>query len=96
MIGLSLISSNLQNAELRIRQLEESLLDRNEELDKVRKQLREEKQKILNVEAHWRAQLESERQDADVKYDGQVSNISFLQLKRKISIRKIASLLVFI
>lgn len=63
-----------QNAELRIRQLEESLLDRNGELDKVRKHLREEKQKILNVEAQWRAQLESERQDADVKYDGQVLN----------------------
>ena len=75
MIGLSLISCNLQNSELRNRQLEESLLDRNEELDKVRKQLREEKQKILNVETQWRAQLESERQDADVKYDGQVSNI---------------------
>ena len=66
-----------QNAELRIRQLEESLLDRNEELDKVRKHLREEKQKILNVEAQWRAQLESERQDADVKYDGQVFELLF-------------------
>ena len=66
-----------QNAELRIRQLEESLLDRNEELDKVRKHLREEKQKILNVEAQWRAQLESERQDADVKYDGQVFKLLF-------------------
>ena len=69
-----------QNAELRIRQLEESLLDRNEELDKVRKHLREEKQKILNVEAQWRAQLESERQDADVKYDGQVFKLLFFYL----------------
>ncbi len=57
---------------MRIKQLEESLFERNDELDKVRKQLREEKQKNLDIEKHWRAQLESERQDADIKYDGQV------------------------
>ena len=60
-----------ENGELRMKQLEESLFERNDELDKVRKLLREEKQKNLDIEKRWRAQLESERQDADIKYDGQ-------------------------
>ena len=68
----------LQNAELRIKQVEESLLERNGELDKTRKQLREEKQKNLDIEKHWRAQLESERQDSDIKHDGQVFIFLFL------------------
>ena len=60
-----------ENGDMRIKQLEESLFERNDELDKVRKLFREEKQKNLDIEKRWRAQLESERQDADIKYDGQ-------------------------
>ena len=48
-------------------------MERNDELDRVRKLLREEKQKNLEIEKQWRAQLESERQDADIKQDGLVS-----------------------
>lgn len=61
-----------QNAETRIKQLEESLFEKNEELDKARRQLGEEKQRSLDLEKKWRSQLESERQDFVIKFDGQV------------------------
>ncbi|XP_028400721.1 protein FAM184A-like isoform X2 [Dendronephthya gigantea] len=60
-----------ENAEIRIKQLEESLFERNEELDRARKILREEKQKNLDLEKKWRSQLENERQDYVIKFDEQ-------------------------
>ena len=62
----------LQNAESRIKQLEASLVERNEEISKLRRQHREEKQKTLDIEKRWRAQLESERQDTELRLDEQV------------------------